>query len=95
MMVICCTGILLGYTAGAYVSYQNIPYVFIILPVIFLATFIFFPETPQFLLIKNDNTVSIFLIAFISYESVWFFSLQKNHFDFMPIIKVLPKTIWY
>ncbi|KAG4071943.1 hypothetical protein HA402_006104 [Bradysia odoriphaga] len=54
MMVICCTGILLGYTAGAFISYQIIPYVFIALPIIFLTTFIFFPETPQFLLIKND-----------------------------------------
>lgn len=58
MMVICCTGILLSYIAGTYISYQYVPYVFIVLPVIFLATFMFFPETPQFLLIKNDFSVS-------------------------------------
>ncbi|KAJ6649970.1 Facilitated trehalose transporter Tret1 [Pseudolycoriella hygida] len=55
MMVICCTGILLGYTAGAFISYENIPYVFIVLPILFLGTFVFFPETPQYLLIKNDS----------------------------------------
>lgn len=59
MMVICCCGILLGYTAGTYLSYVTIPYIFMLLPIIFLATFIFFPETPQFLLIRNDNAVSL------------------------------------
>lgn len=62
-MLICGVGILLGYIAGAYLSYQTIPYVFAALPLIFLGTFIFFPETPQYLLIKNDKLVCAFVFV--------------------------------
>lgn len=48
-------GILLGYIAGAYMSYLSVALVSLILPIIFAIGFMFFPETPQYLLTRNKT----------------------------------------
>ncbi|XP_055300883.1 facilitated trehalose transporter Tret1-like isoform X2 [Sitodiplosis mosellana] len=44
------SGFLFGFLAGYYLSYFEIPYFGIILSIVFLVSFTYFPETPSFLL---------------------------------------------
>lgn len=53
-MVICCVGILLSFVAGSFLDYRTVPYLFMFLPVIFLLGFLFFPETPNHMLARNN-----------------------------------------
>lgn len=55
-------GILIAYIIGATVPYEIVPYCMLVLPVIYIATIIFIPETPVFLLKTNRRKVTIFLI---------------------------------
>lgn len=43
-------GTLLMFVAGSYLSYTLVPQLMLALPIIFAATFVFLPETPQHLL---------------------------------------------
>lgn len=52
------TGILLGYIVGSYFDYLATPILAVILQVAFIVAFIYFPETPQFLFIKNKEDES-------------------------------------
>lgn len=83
-------GILISTVGASYLQYSVVPCVMIIFPVIFLSGFIFMPETPQFLLKKNKievriknakNCKKLYLILF--------YRLQKNHFDFIKIVKLV------
>ena len=50
-----CTNIggLYATTAGAYLTYNNLNVVELLLPLIFVSTFVFMPETPYFYLVRN------------------------------------------
>lgn len=43
-------GILLIFVAGNFMSYETIIHYMITIPVVFLAVFVFFPESPQYLM---------------------------------------------
>lgn len=43
------------YIVGAFVNYYVVPCIFIFLPIIFLFSFIFLPNTPQYYLQKEKN----------------------------------------
>lgn len=57
MMVTLTTGILFAFVTGTYLKYSVIPKIFIALPVVFFAAFIFLPETPQHFLYRNNPEV--------------------------------------
>lgn len=46
------TGILLEYLVGPFVDYDSLAYVSLVIPVVFLLTFIWMPESPYFLIMK-------------------------------------------
>ncbi|XP_055713719.1 facilitated trehalose transporter Tret1-like [Phlebotomus papatasi] len=47
------SGILIGYVIGSYMTISTFPYVVLTMVTIFASTFLFFPETPYYLLLKN------------------------------------------
>lgn len=51
------TGIMLGYIGGAFLDYEVEPYVMLSLPLLFLCTFVFLPNSPQNLLRNNKTEV--------------------------------------
>lgn len=51
------TGIMMGYLGGALLTYEVEPYVMLSLPVLFLCTFGFLPNSSQHLLRKNKTAV--------------------------------------
>lgn len=53
MMIILNAGILFGYILGNYLKFTVLPYVVIGIVILFFAVFLNFPETPQYLLLKN------------------------------------------
>lgn len=60
-------GFLMAFLAGHYLQYHTIPYIGIIVSILYAMTFIFFPETPVYLLRKKNEEVTgkiLFLIAF-------------------------------
>lgn len=59
MMLTSNVGFLLSFIAGFYLSYHQIPYIGFGLSVAYLAIFLFFPETPQFLLKRKKEEVRI------------------------------------
>lgn len=60
LMLSCTTGILFSFVAGTYLSYLQVPKLFMGLPIIFIIVFIFLPETPQYHISRKDNEVSLF-----------------------------------
>lgn len=54
LVVFCNLGILLSFIMGSFISYAMTPIILLTLPIVFLLTFPFFPETPHFL-IKNGR----------------------------------------
>lgn len=58
-------GFLFAFVAGWYLDYYSIPYVGLMLSVLFLACFLYFPETPTYLLkhkkleVGHDRTFTI------------------------------------
>lgn len=52
------TGIMLGYVVGSFLNYEVEPYVMLSLPIFFLCTFVFLPNSPQHLLRNNKTEVS-------------------------------------
>lgn len=51
------SGTLAGYILGACLEYDQIPYVCVFLPVIYLVVFAFLPNTPRYYLYKGENYV--------------------------------------
>lgn len=49
------TGILLEYVVGPYVDYDTLAYVSLTIPVLFLVSFIWMPESPYFLIMKSRD----------------------------------------
>lgn len=58
MMMSANLGILLAFVAGNCLRYEVVPRVFICLPVLFLLTVLYFPETPFFYMRTNRESVS-------------------------------------
>lgn len=54
-------GILIAYILGATVDYKNIPFVCVVVPIVFGIIFLTLPNTPQYLLQKGQTLVSNFL----------------------------------
>lgn len=50
-----CLGILLEYCLGPYVSYNSLAILSLLVPLVFLATFTFMPESPYFLVMQQEN----------------------------------------
>lgn len=53
------SGILAAYIVGAFVEYEYVPSVFVIIPVVYLICFILLPNTPQYYIQKNNVEVRI------------------------------------
>lgn len=52
-------GVLIAFTFGHFLSYIISPTLLLGVPIIFMLTFIFFPETPQFLMRNGRDVVGI------------------------------------
>lgn len=50
-------GILFGFVAGTYLAYFLVPKIFAPFPIIFFASFFFFPETPQYFISRKNFEV--------------------------------------
>lgn len=50
-----CLGILMEYILGPYISYQQLAYASLSVPVVFLVTFVFMPESPYYLTMVDRN----------------------------------------
>lgn len=57
-------GMLVAFIVTAFVDYDVQPYIFIIIPIVYLIKFIVLPNTPQYLLRKNKFEVGIGQIGF-------------------------------
>lgn len=64
MMMSANFGILLAFVAGNYLSYQMVPRLFIWLPIIFLLSVLFFPETPFYYMRRNRELKAIKSLEF-------------------------------
>lgn len=64
MMMSANLGILLAFVAGNYLSYQLVPRLFIWLPIIFLLSVFFFPETPFYCMRRNRELKAIASLEF-------------------------------
>ncbi|XP_057341838.1 facilitated trehalose transporter Tret1-like isoform X2 [Microplitis mediator] len=58
------TGSLLTCCVGPYVSYKALGIVLLGIPILFVATFVWFPESPYYLAMKNRHTAAAKAIAF-------------------------------
>lgn len=57
MMLSANAGFLLSFVAGNYLKYHEIPFIGLAISIVYLLAFIFFPETPQFLLKSKKEEV--------------------------------------
>ncbi|XP_055295469.1 facilitated trehalose transporter Tret1-like [Sitodiplosis mosellana] len=48
-------GILTAYILGAFVSYYTVPCIFVIVPILFVISFTFLPNTPQYHLLRGES----------------------------------------
>lgn len=64
-------GTLMGYALGTYCDYNITPIVAIIVTILFAVLFLFFPETPIFLVKRNQILVNLsyFTLTFIHVDS--------------------------
>lgn len=53
IQIACYTGILVGFIGGSYLPFNVNPLVMILLPIVFLLSFWWFPESPQYLLLTK------------------------------------------
>lgn len=53
LILFLCTGTLLVFIAGTYLSFFTVPYVMLMFPVTFFVSVLFLPDTPQSLMSKN------------------------------------------
>ncbi|XP_058814671.1 facilitated trehalose transporter Tret1-2 homolog [Topomyia yanbarensis] len=58
LVLSCNLGILIMYILGNYLPYATIPWVVMLFPIAFLASFAFIPDTPFYLMRKNDYVQS-------------------------------------
>lgn len=100
------SGFLFGFLAGYYLTYFTIPYFGIILSIVYLVAFTFFPETPSYLLrckkeeVMRKFNVSVNLICiFKKKEIIFTFSQLNILFDSIEMLskmkrcqKMLPKN---
>lgn len=56
-------GFLFAFLAGYYLTYHSTPYIGIAISAIYLVTFVYFPETPIFLLRHKKDEVNIRIIV--------------------------------
>lgn len=68
LLMLCAnSGFLFGFLAGYYLTYFTIPYFGIILSIVYLVSFTFFPETPSFLLrCKKEEVMRNFSVSVIT-----------------------------
>jgi uncharacterized membrane protein len=59
-------GLVISYTLGAFMRYDHCVWVFMILPLLYLMTTVFFPETPSYLVKKKKFEVKFFLVFSLS-----------------------------
>lgn len=59
MMLTANAGFLLSFVAGNYLEYHQIPYIGLAISILYLLVFIFFPETPQFLLKRKKEEARV------------------------------------
>lgn len=52
-------GVVIGFLVGSYFSYENVPKVLIVFPILFIILYIFFPESPWYLIKENKFKVSL------------------------------------
>lgn len=52
------SGFLFAFLAGHYMTYHTIPYIGIVISIVYLAVFLYFPETPTFLLRQKNEKVN-------------------------------------
>lgn len=62
-------GILFEYSIGPYVTYDHYAYISASIPVIFLCTFIWMPESPYFLLMQNREEEALKSLAWLRAEN--------------------------
>lgn len=93
MLVNCNIGVLVSFIAGSYLSYQTVPYIMIVLPIIFVCAFSFLPQTPQFLL-KYDKLQVNYVVFFIKklLKLKYFLRKQKNLYVFIEIVPMRQKN---
>ncbi|XP_074111361.1 facilitated trehalose transporter Tret1 isoform X3 [Cotesia typhae] len=70
------TGSLLTCCIGPYVSYTTLGIVLLSIPIIFVVTFIWFPESPYYLAMKNRHAAATQAIAF--FKNVDFETAQRE-----------------
>lgn len=63
-------GILYAYCIGPYVSYVMFNWLCLLIPLIFIATFMFMPETPHFYLSKGEREAASKSLQFLRGASV-------------------------
>lgn len=79
------TGILTGFIVGSYCHYLATPILAIVLQVAFIAAFIYLPETPQFLFIKNKVDESR--------KSLRFFRSKETEIEFEKEFELLKENM--
>lgn len=91
-------GFLLAFVAGNYLAYHTIPYIGILVSVGYLASFVYFPETPIFLLRRKKEQVFLmsnvrFFILVLSQQKYMFYknSWPKIHSNFIEMLKSMQK----
>ncbi|XP_022205102.1 facilitated trehalose transporter Tret1 [Nilaparvata lugens] len=58
-------GFLTAYAAGSYLSYHNLIFVCIVMPVVFLLIFLWMPESPHYLLAKGKRQETIRILQWL------------------------------
>lgn len=58
------TGSLLACSVGPWVSYQTLAIVLLLIPVVFVATFVWFPESPYYLAMKGNEEEAMRVLRF-------------------------------
>lgn len=75
------SGFLFAFLAGHCMTYHTVPYIGIAVSILYLATFLYFPETPTYLLRQKNESVRFFL-DFSSdpdySNQLWIFHFHEN-----------------
>lgn len=90
MMLTANAGFLLSFVAGNYLNYHEIPFIGLAMSIVYFMTFIFFPETPTFLLKTGKEQVRNESHGESEKRNIYailLFSWQRNHFGFIEILQ--------
>lgn len=79
------TGILAAYIVGAIVEYEYIPFIFIIVPVVYFFLFSMLPNTPQYYLGKKNTEVSVLDPRQKKTTIDSFFNANNNQLESLPV----------